>query len=88
MDNFNPQILKSSVGISCSECGGIFFKQAFALRRIPKTLVGSPKDVMMQIPINICTSCETPLKEDLDNLLSIDELSKKENKADSKIITG
>ena len=67
----NKALLAQSKEISCAQCGGIFFRQTFALRKISKLAVGAPQDIVIPMAIHRCDDCGTPLEEEMITLNKI-----------------
>lgn len=64
MQQPNTQIdISKTTGVTCSECGGIFFDQTTLLRRISRFLTGEPQDTVSPVPVLVCRDCNSPLKE-------------------------
>ena len=43
--------------ITCSECGGMYFRQVMAINKVSKLLTGSDKDTMVPVPVFRCDDC-------------------------------
>lgn len=69
--NLNPMVLQNSTGISCHECGGIFFTPAALLRKVSRIAAGAPTDIVVPLSVHICTSCNTPLKDEFESVLEL-----------------
>lgn len=52
--NIKPSDL---VPVECESCGGRLFREVTAVYRVPKLLVGAPKDVPQYVPIMRCDDC-------------------------------
>lgn len=59
----SADILRNSKKITCENCGCMFFKQVFSLRKISKVMTGTPNDQIAPIPIFRCDDCGVPLKD-------------------------
>lgn len=73
--------LDNSSGYKCANCDGIFFTEAFLVRRWSKILTGTPEDYVQPIPCFRCVDCGTPLTEifpkgmkDVEAVLGIKEV--------------
>jgi len=52
-----------STGVTCSECGGSFFRQVVLIRKWNRLLVGTPNDVVDFIPGFRCDDCGEIFKD-------------------------
>ena len=52
--NVGPDDMKP---ITCTECGGMYFRQVMAINKVSKLLTGSDKDTMMPVPVFRCDDC-------------------------------
>jgi uncharacterized Zn finger protein len=52
--SFTPEDL---VDIACENCGGRFFKQVFAFKRVPSLISQSGKEEIVPIPTFRCDDC-------------------------------
>jgi hypothetical protein len=55
--------IRQTKGVTCSGCGGLFFKQAIVLRRVPALMIGQAHDSLMPIPVFRCDDCHEILEE-------------------------
>jgi hypothetical protein len=63
----NPQIdISTTTSITCPVCGHGHFSEQLILRRVSKLLVNSRNDVVMPVPIMVCSSCKTLCEEALE----------------------
>lgn len=69
--SLNPILLQNSTGIVCHECGGIFFQPVSVLRKVSRIAAGTPNDIVVPLSVHLCTSCNTPLKEEFESLLEL-----------------
>jgi len=79
-------IMQNSTQEICKNCGSKFFTQAFAFRRLPKLITGTPKDQLVPMPVFKCADCGEPISDMLPEE-EIQENVKNEDKGDGKIIT-
>mgnify|MGYP003407457207 CR=1 FL=1 len=55
--------LEQTTGISCSNCGGLFFDQPVLVRKISRFLTGLPTDQYTFLPVLRCSDCGEVLRE-------------------------
>jgi uncharacterized Zn finger protein len=55
--------LAQTTGITCSNCGGLFFDQPVLVRKISRLLTGTPTDQFTFLPVLRCSDCGEVLKE-------------------------
>lgn len=69
MDAINSaQMMLQSKQESCKNCGGMFFDQAFMIRRLSKLVIGAPTDQLIPIPVLKCTDCGMPIEDMIPNI--------------------
>ena len=61
--NSSRPSIKDSTPIVCEECGSDKFTEHYLMRRIPKLLIGAPKDVIVPINVFACSKCGHVNKE-------------------------
>lgn len=81
IETLSPQqLMAQSKEEQCNNCGGKFFRQSFAFRRLPKIYTGDPNDTLIPIPIFRCDDCGQPIIDMLPE-------EKEEKKVETPIIT-
>lgn len=55
--------LTKTTGVKCSECSSHFFDQTVIIRKVSRLYSGTPEDQITLVPVFVCRSCGTPLKE-------------------------
>ena len=56
MQNLNVDIAQTS-GVTCDECGGVYFDQALVLRKASAILTGTGKPGYIPIPVFAFEAC-------------------------------
>jgi|TARA_R100000081_G_C4815685_1_gene174813 uncharacterized Zn finger protein len=54
--NINVDI-KQTTGVTCDECGGIYFENALSIRKASGLLTGTGNPAYIPIPVFACKEC-------------------------------
>lgn len=57
------QLLRTSTGEACKNCGGLFYREVLMLRRISRVMIGANKDQLVPVPIMRCDDCGQPIED-------------------------
>lgn len=49
--------LKDAIDLKCSECGHMYFKEVYRVKKISKFLTGDKKDAIVPLPVLVCSNC-------------------------------
>lgn len=49
--------LKDSTGVKCEKCENQKFIENYVIRKISKLLVGSTTDIVVPVPVFVCSTC-------------------------------
>lgn len=49
--------IEDTVPLICEECGHDVFTPALIIRKIPRLLIGAPKDEIKEFPVFACINC-------------------------------
>ena len=57
--NEQTKLVLTSPNVVCPNCGGKFFKEVYALKRISAIISPTGEEELFPIPIYVCASCGT-----------------------------
>lgn len=60
--NLNVDINQTS-GVTCDDCGGVYFDQSLILRKVSGLISGTGKPSYIPIPVFACKKCGSVNKE-------------------------
>lgn len=60
--NLNVDI-NQTTGVTCDECGGVYFDQSLILRKVSGLISGTGKPSYIPIPVFACKKCGTVNEE-------------------------
>tara|TARA_A100001201_G_scaffold7607_1_gene12130 strand:+ start:348 stop:560 length:213 start_codon:yes stop_codon:yes gene_type:complete len=52
--NIKPGDLKP---MTCTECGGMYFRQVMAINKVSRFITGADKDTIVPVPVFRCDDC-------------------------------
>lgn len=56
--DLRPKIdLKQQPTVTCSKCGGKFFKEVVLIKKVPALLTGNSEDTLVPFPTYRCDDC-------------------------------
>jgi len=56
--NTQPNIKASDLKpMTCTECGGMYFRQVMAINKVSRFLTGQDKDTVYPVPVFRCDDC-------------------------------
>jgi hypothetical protein len=56
------ELIGKSSEVKCT-CGAVTFQEAILLRKVSRLVTGAPKDMLIPIPVFVCSKCGEPIEE-------------------------
>jgi len=75
--DLQPKIsLKECPTVFCENCDGVYFRETFFFKRVPKLMTGASEDTLVPYPVYKCDNCghinkgANPFEEDVKGVIN------------------